>query len=311
MDTLEEVQQGTDEYAAKARGLLARMENFDLYFSLRLAYLIFSSSEQLSINLQSENITIQEAMSGATLLVSRLKALRKEEEFDALYDQCLRGSQGLTDRPELPRQRKRPKRLDDGASHHMYETPKDRYRHAYFESFELALGEIENRFNQSDLQFIKKIEELLLNAANEQSTNVTEDIKKYLQPEVDCSRLSVQLAMIPNMISSVFSSNPITRVTNIRTIADAMNTSDIYKSMLCEVDKLLKIFFTFPVTSATAERSFSSLRRIKTFIRSSMSHCHLFLLYIHVNKTDTLDLIQIAKEFVCVNARRVQYFGKF
>ena len=30
--------------------------------------------------------------------------------------------------------------------------------------------------------------------------------------------------------------------------------------MLSEVDKLLKMHFTFPVTSATAERAFSSLR---------------------------------------------------
>ena len=210
---------------------------------------------------------------------------------------------------------KRPKRLDDRASQHIYETPRDRYRQAYFLSFELAVGEIERRFNQSDLQLIKWIEELLLNAANGQSTDVTEDISKYLQPEVDCSWLSVQLAMIPNMISSVFSSHPITKVTNVWTIADAMNTSDIYKSMLCEVDKLLKIIFlTFPVTSATAEWLFSSLRRIKTFLRSSMSHCRLnslFLLYIHVDKRDTLDLIQIAKEFLSVNACRVHYFGKF
>lgn len=39
--------------------------------------------------------------------------------------------------------------------------------------------------------------------------------------------------------------------------------------MLSEVDKLLNIYFTFPVTSATAERSFSSLRRIKTYLRST------------------------------------------
>ena len=70
-------------------------------------------------------------------------------------------------------------------------------------------------------------------------TDVTEDIKKYLQPDVDCSRISLHFAMIPNMISSVSSYNPITRVTNIRTIANAMNASDIYKSMLSEVDKLL------------------------------------------------------------------------
>ena len=81
--------------------------------------------------------------------------------------------------------------------------------------------------------------------------------------------------------------------------------------MLCEIGKLLKIYFTFPVTSATAERLFSSLRRIKTFVRTTMTHCRLNNLYVHVNRTDALDLEAIASDFVSVNSRRMRYFGKF
>ena len=73
---LEEVQKGHDDYAAKASGLLSKMERFDTFFSLNFGYLIFSVAEQLSINLQSKDITIQEATKGATLLSSYLKSLR-------------------------------------------------------------------------------------------------------------------------------------------------------------------------------------------------------------------------------------------
>ena len=44
------------------------------------------------------------------------------------------------------------------------------------------------------------------------------------------------------------------KVTNVKTIADALNQSATVKDMLNEVDKLLQVYFTFPVTSATAER---------------------------------------------------------
>ena len=77
---------------------------------------------------------------------------------------------------------------------------------------------------------------------------------------------------------------------------------------------VLKIFFTYPVTSATAERSFSSLQRIKTYLRSSMSHCrlnNLFLLYIHSSKTDMLDLETVTQEFVSVNTRRTHIVENF
>ena len=70
----------------------------------------------------------------------------------------------------------------------------------------------------------------------------------------------------------------------------------------------------FPVTAATAERGFSSLRRIKTFLRSRMTSCRLnnvFLLYIHQHLTDSLDMVAMGRQFVSVNTRRQNYFGKF
>lgn len=59
-------------------GMAIRMENFNTFFGLKLSYLLFSVTEQLSINLQAKNITIQEAVSGAKLLVSHLKSLRND-----------------------------------------------------------------------------------------------------------------------------------------------------------------------------------------------------------------------------------------
>lgn len=44
--TLQEVQEGHDEYAAKANGLLSKMEIFETYFGLQFAYLLFAPAEQ-------------------------------------------------------------------------------------------------------------------------------------------------------------------------------------------------------------------------------------------------------------------------
>ena len=92
--------------------------------------------------------------------------------------------------------------------------------------------------------------------------------------------------MLPGAITTVFAgtSVKVKKVTNARTIADALNDNNLVKGMFSEVDKLLRLYFTFPVTSATAERSFSSLRLIKTYLRSTMTSQrlnNLFLLYIH------------------------------
>ncbi len=81
-EALSEIQKGTDEYAAKGRGLLSKLESFDTFFGLKLGVLVFSSSEQFSCNLQAKNITVQEATRGADLLISRMKTLRTEAKFD-------------------------------------------------------------------------------------------------------------------------------------------------------------------------------------------------------------------------------------
>ena len=93
-----------------------------------------------------------------------------------------------------------------------------------------------------------------------------------------------------------------------------MLKSEMYQKMLTEIDKLLLLYFTFPVTTSTAERSFSTLRRIKTYLQSTMNACrlnNLLLLHIHRSKTDALDLEIIARKFISVNSRQENYFGKF
>ena len=310
---LEEIRHGHDEYAAKASGMALKMEDFDMLFGLKLAYLIFSAAEQLSINLQAKDVSVQEAVHGAKLLAAHLRSLRNEAKFDTFYGAVLSQSGSLTTEPALPRQRKRPKRFEDGASPHTYQTPKDRHRHMYYEVCELAAGEVERRFIQKDMEIINDIEARLIDCANgNNQTSISKDLETYLKEDFDMERLKIQLSMLQDVIKT--SSLSVKKVTNVRTIAQAMNESQIYKRMLVEVDKLIKLYLTFPVTTSTAERSFSSLRRLKTFLRNTMTSCrlnNLFLMYVHQDMTDSLDLCKIARDFVSVNSRRKHYFGHF
>ena len=310
---MEEVQEGHDEYAAKANGLFSKMEQFETYFGLQFVYLLFAPAEQFSTNVQAVDITVQEAVRGARLLVSHLKSLRTETMFNRFYDQTLKGSQPLTEEPKLPRNHKLPKRLDSGSSAHQYQSAKDLYRHAYYEALDLVSEEVTRRFEQEDLFIIKEIEVLMIKCANGDFQDIVpESIKDFLKDDVDLARLRIQLCMLPDMIKAAFNSS-VKQVTNVRTIASAMLESDVYQKMLTEVDKLLVLYFTFPVTTSTAERSFSSLRRLKSYLRNTMNASrlnNLFLLHVYKSRTDALDLVTIAKKFVAANSRRENYFGK-
>ena len=155
------------------------------------------------------------------------------------------------------------------------------------ETIDHANGEIEKRFDKSELFIVHEVELLLIDAANgEDIPEIPNTVVKYFQGKIDLVRLRIQLLMLPDAVRAAFAGSTITvtKVTHVRAIADILNQSEMVKGMLSEDNKLLQAYLTFPVTSATAERSFSSLRQIKTFLRSSMTHQrlnNLFLLYVY------------------------------
>ena len=193
----------------------------------------------------------------------------------------------MTDEPVLPRYGKVPRRFDGGAYPHRFTSPEDRYRQSYLETIDHANGEIEKRFDQSELFIVHEVELLLIDAANgEDIPEIPNTVVKYFQGKIDLVRLRIQLLMLSDAVRAAFAGSTITvtKVTYVRAIADILNQSEMVKGMLSEDNKLLQAYLTFPVTSATAETSFSSLRQIKTFLRSSMTHQrlnNLFLLYVY------------------------------
>ena len=79
--------------------------------------------------------------------------------------------------------------------------------------------------------------------------------------------------MLPDVVKTYKQSQGLTRleVTSERTIGDGINEVLMANNMFSEIDKLLHLYFTIPVTIRTTERSFSCLRCIKNYLRSSMT----------------------------------------
>ena len=77
---------------------------------------------------------------------------------------------------------------------------------------------------------------------------------------------------------------------------------------------IVSLILVLPATNATSERSFSTLQRIKTFLRSTMTQVRLnnaMLLHIYSNMTESLNLIDIGNDFIFGSEHRLTLFGKF
>ena len=67
-----------------------------------------------------------------------LQTKRTNAEFDKFWDQIISEVLQLdVEEPTLPRKQKMPKRFDEFASHHFYETPKDLYCRTKFEAYDV------------------------------------------------------------------------------------------------------------------------------------------------------------------------------
>ena len=54
-------------------------------------------------------------------------------------------------------------------------------------------------------------------------------------------------------------------------VKSVQDISEVQKVSLCYVWVLFKLLLVMPATNASSERSFSALRRVKTYLRSTMS----------------------------------------
>jgi len=79
------------------------------------------------------------------------------------------------------------------------------------------------------------------------------------------------------------------------------------------MERLFKFLRVIPASSATAERSFSWLRRLKTYLRAIMSQerlNHVALFHVHQNRLYNLDLAKIKSMFISANDYRQGVFGR-
>ncbi|KAL4141516.1 hypothetical protein QTP88_004145 [Uroleucon formosanum] len=96
---------------------------------------------------------------------------------------------------------------------------------------------------------------------------------------------------------------------------EGISTNDVLKFMITNdmissypnLSTLYKIFYTLPVSSATAERSFSRLKLIKTFLRSTLTEeklSNLAILSIEKCTAEKIDFDKVIETFAQMKKRR-------
>ena len=268
-EELDEIGNSRCESSSKAVGISALMDKVSSYFGLKLAHLVFSATEQVSITLQHKDINVQEALTAVRSAEHYLERQRSDTAFDLFHDSVVQeaSEKGLQE-PALPRQRRIPRRINDGSENHEYSSLREFFRHQYYEVLDLLKEELKRRFDQPTFAILKEVEMLLIDSCNGKNVAPSCELKSLYANSLDMDMLSVQLSMLPSVIVACNNDQQlgIKKVTSVNTICEVFNTTKFPKTMLTEVEKLVRVYYTVPLTSATTERTFSTLRRLKSHL---------------------------------------------
>lgn len=125
--------------------------------------------------------------------------------------------------------------------------------------------------------------------------------------DLDVERLQLHL----NMLADINRQNNL-KLKSMRDVRKYLSQEPAIKEMLSEVVKVVKLLQVVPISSATAERSFSALRRLKTYLRSTMGQKrlnNLAVLHAHRDVLDEVDLRTVINEFISSNEVRRYTFS--
>jgi hypothetical protein len=298
---------------AKADGFAAKLKSFDCVLAFTVAHKVFVITEELSTTLQNSELSLQGARENVKSVTQVLRSMRTEDQFLAVWTETTELADKLNFKPpKLPRTQNIPRRIDDGCSAVNYSDCVTYHRvETWYRLIDCILGQLDSRFSEVSFEHIVHAEELLMKAV--QGLPFTDELRKFslFYDDFDSTRLEIQLQ---NLQQSSLTKNLQLSQFSVLAVTELLKNTPGSHVFLSEVCKLAKLLLVVPVSAASAERSFSSLRRLKTYLRATMGQPRLnnmLLLHCHKERTDKLNLEAIAQTFISAVESRSKFFGNF
>lgn len=185
--------------------------------------------------------------------------------------------------------RKPNKRFIEGSESHIFSDIQDEYRALFYEIIDVTLVSLDRRFQKNVIEHLSSVERFIIGKETSHK-----DIIQFYGSDFDGDKLKLHRDMFLDVAKS--RNVPIK---NAEDVLKLIRNDDALSEMLPELKKLLCIMLVIPVSSCTSERSFSALRRLKTYIRSTMSQPRLNdISLLHVHHDEELNLDIVANEFI-------------
>lgn len=232
----------------------------------------------------------------ATIQSIQEKRDNSSDTFKELYNQATDLAKEMGTEIQMPRTTARQKNRSNVPT----ESAEVYYRMSVYIPFlDFIINELKTRFPKTEMECMGKLQHLLSPDINDAYiSDILQGAIKYREDLPCFAALKGELQIWRQMWKSNPEKNMPKHPTQAYKYADSLPNIKVLLQLLC----------TLPVTTSTAERTFSALRRLKTYLRSTMTEERLnglALLHIHQDISNIMKAEDVLDVYVRKHKRKL------
>ena len=257
--SLEEISNKTWKISSTALTLLAAVEKSDFLVSLLVCDKLFSFTLPLSVFIQDKSLDLASALSHAKEVIVTLKKQREDAEkcFKDIFNSASRlAEEVFLTKLTVPRLTSR----QTMRANPQITNVEEYYRVTVFiPCVESLIQNLSDRFISNE-DILQSFQVLLPGYASIDETSKLESLSPYFDDQMSLSAVKAEYELWCERASTIDTDSEVLKV------LEYCNAT-YYRT----INHLLTVLATLPVTTASVERSFSTMKRVKTLPRSVMN----------------------------------------
>ena len=269
--------------------LLNSLQSFDFIIHLFIMTEIYFLTNILSKFLQHPNVSLTDALAQVKITIGTLKCLRTEPEFERLYNEALKlcNDNGI-EPPAKTRVKHVPIRFGGGNDGTSSLSVKDYYRiNIYYVILDTIITSINHKFDENMIGIVVLMEKLFLSKELLNEDELRELTQFYC---INFDDIKAEQRLYKNQINN--------KKMNLSEATEFFLKNNFHIA-LSSMNELMKILWTIPVNSCGCERSFSCLKRLKSYLRNTMGEERLSgLALLNIERDFEIDINQIVTDFI-------------
>ena len=297
-----EIMESRDRNTINAIGLLQNLKQGMFIVHLFVLENVLQVVHILSSSLQEKNLTLGKATLLVNSVFKTFEDMRNDSSFSTLWKDISEFAEKFDIVLEPASSSKRKKTLPSNLADFSPESTVGRIQESstslnaveywraniYYKVLDSIIGSLKLRFSEESQELALAVDQFL-NLHYEDSSYFIEIYSSTLNINKDS--LKAEMIVAKNLINSDNADIDIT----LEQLQKSVN-----QSTFPNLYKLIQVAIILPVSSATCERSFSAMRRVKTWLRTSMLQ----------NRFDSLSLLYIEKDIDVKLEDAVNIFSK-